>query len=86
MFAGSAGAFVTANSIANVPGMNKIKESNPELFNKIRSNVANVTKSKIAEFAPSNKTKDINEQHEMYQKMVQEKENVLRIFEETKSS
>jgi len=73
MFAGSAGAFVTANSISNVPGMNKIKESNPELFNKIRSNVANVTKSKIAEFAPSNKTKDINEQHEMYQKMVQEK-------------
>jgi len=73
MFAGSAGAFVTANSIANVPGMNKIKESNPELFNKIRSNVANVTKSKIAEFAPSNQKKEINEQHEMYQRMMQEK-------------
>jgi hypothetical protein len=73
MFAGSAGAFVTANSISNVPGMNKIKESNPDLFNKIRSNVANVTKSKIAEFAPSNRTKEINEQHEMYQKMVEEK-------------
>jgi hypothetical protein len=81
MFAGSAGAFVTANSISNVPGMNKIKESNPDLFNKIRSNVANVTKSKIAEFAPSNQRKEINEQHEMYQKMVQEKRQMEQAME-----
>ena len=38
-----------------------------------KTNIFYVTKSKIAEFAPSNKTKEINEQHEMYQKMVQEK-------------
>jgi hypothetical protein len=81
MFAGSAGAFVTANSISNVPGMNKIKEMNPELFNKIKSNVANVTKSKINEFAPSNQTKEINQQHEMYQKMMQEKRQMEQAME-----
>jgi hypothetical protein len=81
MFAGSAGAFVTANSLSNVPGMNKIKESNPELFNKIRSNVANVTKSKIAEIAPSNQRKEINEQHEMYQRMVDEKKKMEQVME-----
>jgi hypothetical protein len=61
--------------------MNKIKEMNPELFNKIKSNVANVTKSKINEFAPSNQSKEINQQHEMYQKMMQEKRQMEQAME-----
>jgi hypothetical protein len=81
MFAGSAGAFVTANSISNVPGMNKIKETNPELFNKIRANVANVTKSKVAEMTGGKQTKDINEQNQMYQKMQQEKRQMEMALE-----
>jgi hypothetical protein len=81
MFAGSAGAFVTANSISNVPGMNKIKETNPDLFNKIRANVANVTKSKVAEMTGGKQTKDINEQNQMYQKMQQEKRQMEMALE-----
>jgi hypothetical protein len=81
MFAGSAGAFVTANSISNVPGMNKIKEQNPELFNKIKANVANVTKTKISNMAPSKEKMEVNEQHVMYQKMMQEKQQVEKALE-----
>ena len=81
MFAGSAGAFVTANSISNVPGMNKIKEQNPELFNKIKANVANVTKTKINNMVPSKEKIEVNEQHMMYQKMMQEKQQVEKALE-----
>jgi len=81
MFAGSAGAFVTANSISNVPGMNKIKEQNPELFNKIKANVANVTKTKINNMVPSKEKIEVNEQHVMYQKMMQEKQQVEKALE-----
>jgi hypothetical protein len=76
MFAGSAGAFVTANSVANVPGMAKIKETNPELYDKIKANVANIAKAKINEIAPSNQQKDVIEQNAMYQKMLFEKQQV----------
>jgi hypothetical protein len=81
MFAGSAGAFVTANSIANVPGMNKIKETNPELFNKIKANVENVTKSKISNMAPSNEKMAAAEQNMMFQKMMQEKNTMEKVLE-----
>jgi hypothetical protein len=84
MFAGSAGAFVTANSIANVPGMNKIKENNPELFNKIKENVQNVTKSKIGGLAPSKQTVDIAEQNMMFQKMLNEKKQVEQMVDAQK--
>ena len=81
MFAGSAGAFVTANSIANVPGMNKIKETNPELFNKIKANVENVTKTKISNMAPSNEKMEAAEQNMMFQKMMQEKNQMEKVLE-----
>jgi hypothetical protein len=81
MFAGSAGAFVTANSISNVPGMNKIKETNPELFNKIRANVANVTKSKVAEMTIGKQQQGVNDQNQMYQKMQQEKRQMEMALE-----
>jgi hypothetical protein len=81
MFAGSAGAFVTANSIANVPGMNKIKETNPELFNKIKANVENVTKTKINNMAPSNEKMAAAEQNMMFQKMMQEKQQMEKVLE-----
>ena len=81
MFAGSAGAFVTANSLSNVPGMNKIKENNPELFSKIRANVQNVTKSKINNMAPSNEKIKAAEQNMMYQKMMQEKRQMEQALE-----
>jgi len=81
MFAGSAGAFVTANSIANVPGMNKIKETNPELFNKIKANVENVTKTKISNMAPSNEKIEAAEQNMMFQKMMQEKNQMEKVLE-----
>lgn len=85
MFAGSAGAFVTANSIANVPGMNKIKETNPELFNKIKANVENVTKAKISNMAPSNEKIAAAEQNMMFQKMMQEKQQMERVLESQKN-
>lgn len=85
MFAGSAGAFVTANSIANVPGMNKIKETNPELFNKIKANVENVTKAKISNMAPSNEKMAAAEQNMMFQKMMQEKQQMERVLESQKN-
>jgi hypothetical protein len=85
MFAGSAGAFVTANSIANVPGMNKIKETNPELFNKIKANVENVTKTKISNMAPSNEKIAAAEQNMMFQKMMQEKQQMERVLESQKN-
>jgi len=81
MFAGSAGAFVTANSIANVPGMNKIKETNPELFNKIKANVENVTKAKISNMAPSNEKMAAAEQNMMFQKMMAEKQQMEKVLE-----
>jgi hypothetical protein len=81
MFAGSAGAFVTANSISNVPGMNKIKETNPELFNKIRANVANVTRSKVAEMTIGKQQQGVNDQNQMYQKMQQEKRQMEMALE-----
>lgn len=81
MFAGSAGAFVTANSISNVPGMNKIKETNPELFNKIRANVANVTRSKVAEMTIGKQQQGVNDQNQMYQKMQQEKKQMEMALE-----
>jgi len=81
MFAGSAGAYVTANSIANVPGMNKIKESNPELFNKIRANVQNVTKDKINNMAPSKEKAQVIEQNAMFQKMMQEKQQMEQVMD-----
>jgi hypothetical protein len=81
MFAGSAGAFVTANSLSNVPGMNKIKENNPELFSKIKANVQNVTKSKINNMAPSNEKIKAAEQNMMYQKMMQEKRQMEQALE-----
>jgi len=81
MFAGSAGAFVTANSISNVPGMNKIKETNPELFNKIKANVENVTKAKISNMAPSNEKMAAAEQNMMFQKMMAEKQQMEKVLE-----
>jgi hypothetical protein len=81
MFAGSAGAFVTANSIANVPGMNKIKESNPELFDKIKANVQNVTKSKISSMAPSKQNMEVAEQNMMFQKVMNEKKQMEQALE-----
>ena len=81
MFAGSAGAFVTANSLSNVPGMNKIKESNPDLFDKIKQNVQNVTKSKINNMAPSKEKMQVAEQNMMFQKMMQEKQQMEKALE-----
>jgi hypothetical protein len=81
MFAGSAGAFVTANSLANVPGMGKIKENNPELFEKIKANVQNVTKSKINGIAPSKEKVEVVEQNMMFQKMMQEKQQMEKVLE-----
>jgi hypothetical protein len=81
MFAGSAGAFVTANSLANVPGMGKIKENNPELFEKIKANVQNVTKSKINGIAPSKEKVEAVEQNMMFQKMMQEKQQMEKVLE-----
>jgi hypothetical protein len=81
MFAGSAGAFVTANSISNVPGMSKIKENNPELFDKIKANVQNVTKNKINNMAPSKEKIEIAEQNMMFQKMMQEKQQMEKVMD-----
>ena len=81
MFAGSAGAFVTANSISNVPGMSKIKENNPDLFNKIRENVQNVTKTKINNMVPSKEKMEAVEQNAMFQKMMQEKQQMEKVMD-----
>jgi hypothetical protein len=81
MFAGSAGAFVTANSISNVPGMSKIKENNPELFDKIKANVQNVTKNKINNMAPSKEKMQVAEQNMMFQKMMEEKQQMEKVMD-----
>jgi hypothetical protein len=64
--------------------MNKIKENNPELFNKIKANVQNVTKSKIGGLAPSKQTVDIAEQNMMFQKMLNEKKQVEQMVDAQK--
>jgi hypothetical protein len=65
--------------------MNKIKETNPELFNKIKANVENVTKAKISNMAPSNEKMAAAEQNMMFQKMMQEKQQMERVLESQKN-
>ena len=53
-----------------------MKENNPELFDKIKANVQNVTKSKISSMAPSKQNVEVAEQNMMFQKVMNEKKQM----------